>query len=148
MLLYILYGLYVALYLYLMHFVWGFWPVKMILSLQYQFLGSIRLRMSKASKGEQLSREAYKSIGPYSTKTLHKNKQDVSYISIGDPYGMRKKDKNLRWSRFHLDRINPTKGPITNPNIYSRVHTHTYTHMCSPPSHPSATSRLNHNVIS
>ena len=53
---------------------------------------------SKGPKGEQLSREAYRSIGPYSTKTLHKNKQDVSYISIGDPYGRAKRDKNSRWS--------------------------------------------------
>ena len=44
------------------------------------------------------SREAYRSIGPYSTKTLHKNKQDVSYISMGDPYGRAKRDKNSRWS--------------------------------------------------
>ena len=55
---------------------------------------------SKGSTGEQLSREMYKSIGPYSTKTLHKNKQDVSYISIGDPYDRSKRDKNPRWSEW------------------------------------------------
>ena len=54
---------------------------------------------SKGTTGEQLSREMYRSIGPYSTKTLHKNKQDLSYVSIGDPYGMRGKDKNVRWSK-------------------------------------------------
>ena len=48
---------------------------------------------------EPLSRKQYKSLGPYTTKTLHKNKQDLSYISIGDPYDRSKKDKNSRWSK-------------------------------------------------
>ena len=48
---------------------------------------------------EPLSRKQYKSIGPYTTKNLHKNKQDLSYISIGDPYDRSKSDRNPRWSK-------------------------------------------------
>ena len=49
---------------------------------------------------EPLSRQQYKSIGPYSSKTLHKNKQDVSYVSIGDPFDKKGSDRNARWSTF------------------------------------------------
>ena len=49
---------------------------------------------------EPLSRERYKSIGPYSTKDLHKNKHGMAYTTIGDPYDRSKRDRNPRWSEF------------------------------------------------
>ena len=51
---------------------------------------------------EPLSREQYKSIGPYSTKVLHKNKHNMAYTTIGDPYDRTKRDRNPRWSKFSV----------------------------------------------
>ena len=87
---------------------------------------------------EPLSRERYKSIGPYSTKDLHKNKHGMAYTTIGDPYDRSKRDRNPRWSEFVRAAllvfwIGLGQGPLprvvfTKSHKYAHTHTRARTH--------------------
>ena len=103
------------------------------------------MSLSKGSTGEQLSREAYKSIGPYSTKTLHKNKQDLSYISIGDPYDRTKRDKNPRWSEWSLWNT-MTKLYVPRDSITTNLTKANFQHPTHPthPTHPYIYTKYTH----